>query len=160
MLVARPSKRTRSELAGSDSRFDILAGDQVVGRLSSDRKTLGAAFSLDSQAFVVEHTRGPDRYALKDAEGRVLALADQTGEVFQVSRGEERFRFAKGRSRLLFDLKAEGGRKPLGAVGQRGFWTLKMHMDLPDALGAPFQVFLLHLLLVLIAQRAGQLTNI
>jgi len=33
-------------------------------------------------------------------------------------------------------------------------------MDLPDALGAPFQVFLLHLLLVLITQRAGQLTNL
>ena len=160
MLVARPSKRSRTELAGTDSRFDILAGERVLGRLSSDRKTLGASLSLEDQIYIVEHTRSPDRYALKDADGRVLALAEQTGEVFQISRGEERFRFAKGRSRLLFDLKAEGGRKPLGSVGQRSFWTLKMHMDLPDALGAPFQVFLLHLLLVLITQRAGQLTNL
>jgi hypothetical protein len=146
-------------LAGTDSRFDILAGERVLGRLSSDRKTLGATLSLDGQTFVVEHTRRPDRYALKDAEGRILAAADQTGEVFQITRGDEQYRFAKGRSRLLFDLRAAGGRKPLGSVGQRGFWTLKMHMDLPDAFGAPFQVFLLHLLLGLIAQRAGQLTD-
>jgi hypothetical protein len=159
MLVARPSKRSRTELAGTDSRFDILAGERVLGRLSSDRKTLGASVSLGDQTYSVEHTRSPDRYALKDVDGRVLALAEQTGEVFQISRGEERFRFAKGRSRLSFDLKAEGSRKPLGSVGQRGFWTLKMHMDLPDALGAPFQVFLLHLLLVLIAQRAGRLPD-
>lgn len=159
MLVARPSKRSRTELAGTDSRFDILAGERVLGRVSSDRKTLGATIALDGKTFVVEHTRPPDRYALKDADGRILAVADQTGEVFQITRGDERYRFAKGRSRLQFDLRAQDGREPLGSVGQRSFWTLKMHMDLPDAFGAPFQAFLLHLLLVLIAQRAGQLTN-
>lgn len=180
MLVARPSKRTGSELFVNDMRFDILVGERTLGRLSCDRKNLGAAFALDDVNFTVEHARGaeeeplyraaarlvthrpkppPDRYVLMDAGGRVLAVAEQTGEVFQITRDAERFRFAKGRSRLRFDLCRDGDPTPLGSVGQRKFWTTKMHMDLPDALGAPFQVFLLAVLLGLILQRASRLTN-
>lgn len=180
MLIARPSKRTAAEQFANDLRFDILAGDQPRGRLTGDRKSLGATFGLDDRRYTVEHTRGaeeervyqaatrlvtgrppppPDRYDLKDEDGRVLASAEQAGEVFQVTRDQDRFRFAKGRSRLLFDLTRDGATSPLGSVGQRRFWTLSMHMDLPDALGAPFQVFLLSLLLALIQQRAERMTS-
>ena len=178
MFEARPSKRTGAEHFATDLRFDILDGARTLGRLSCSRKDLGATFELDGAAFTVEHTRGaederlyeavarlathgakppPDRHQLKDADGRVLAVAEQAREVFQVTRGKERFRFAKGRSRLLFDLTREGEAAPLGAVGQRKFWTTRMHMDLPDALGAPFQVFLLVVLLGLTLQRAERL---
>jgi hypothetical protein len=175
MLEARPSKRTGAEHFANDMRFDIVAGERTLGRLVSDRKRLGAAFDLDGSTFSVEHTPGaeselvyqavarlvtrapkpqPDRYELKDAGGAVLAMAEQTREVFSVSLGEARYCFAKGRSRLLFDLTRDGEARPLGAVGQRRFWTIRMHMDLPDALPAAFQVFLLALLLALITQRA------
>ena len=177
MLVARPSKRTGSELFATDMRFDILAADRPLGRLSMDRKSLGATFELEGETFTVEHTVGaegevlgaslvrvltrrpkppPGRNELKAADGRVLAVAEQApGEVFQVTREGERFRFAKGRSRLSFDLCRDGEATPLGSVGQRKFWTTQMHMDLPDSLGAPFQVFLLTVLLALTLQRAA-----
>jgi hypothetical protein len=96
----------------------------------------------------------PGRHELKDASGRVLAIAEQTDEVFDVRRGPELYRFAKGRSRLSFNLWREGEADPLGSVGQRRFWTTRMHIDLPGSLDRPFQVFLLVVLLGLVLQRA------
>ena len=163
-----------------DMRFDILAGGQPLGQLRSDRKTLAATIVLGGEAFTVDHRRGaeeemlyqavgrlatgrpkppPERFELKAADGRVLAAAEQAGETFQVTYEGRRFVFAKGRSRQLFDLRAENDPAPIGSVGQRKFWTTSMHMDLPDAFDAPFQVFLLALLLGLFMQRASRLTN-
>jgi hypothetical protein len=180
MLVARPSKRTGSVWFVNDMRFDILSGERPLGRLSLDRRNLGSAFTVDDSGFTVEHTRGaeeetlyeaaarlatrrpkppPDRYELKDAGARVLAVADQDGEVFLIQREARRFRFAKGRSRRSFDLCEDGDQTPLGSVGQRKFWTTSTHMDLPDAFGAPFQVFLLSVLLALILQRSATLAG-
>jgi hypothetical protein len=180
MLVARPSKRSGSEHFAADMRFDILAGEQLLGQLSCDRKTLDATIVMDGETFTVDHVRGaeeerlyeaagrlatgrpkppPDRFALKAADGRVLAMAEQAGEMFQVTHEGRRFRFAKGRSRQLFDLCAENDPAPIGSVGQRKFWTTSMHMDLADSFDAPFQVFLLAVLLGLFMQRASKLTS-
>jgi hypothetical protein len=180
MLVAHASKRSGAEHFAADVRFDILAGEHLLGRLSCDRKTLSATIVIGGETFTVDHVRGaeeerlyeaagrlatgrpkptPDRFELKTADGRVLAVAEQAGETFQVTHGGRRFGFAKGRSRQLFDLCADGDPTPIGSVGQRKFWTTSMHMDLADAFDAPFQVFLLTVLLGLFMQRASRLTS-
>ena len=180
MLVARPSKRSWAEQLAIDYRFDIVAGERQLGRLVCRMKDLGATIELGGDTFVVEHVQGaeselgyeavvrlargrpkppPGRHEMKDAAGNLLAVAEQQGEVFQVTRGAERFRFAKGRSRLNFNLWREGEPAPLGSIGQQRFWTTRMTLDLPDGFDPPFQAFLLVVLLGLFAQRAASSTS-
>jgi hypothetical protein len=179
MLVAQPSKRSGAELFANDLRYDIADGERTLGAVAVDRKRLGATITLEGETFTVVHARGaadeslgraavriatgaakppPDRHELKDAQGRILAVAEQHGQVFTISHGGERFRFAKGRSRP-FDLTREGEPAPLGSVGQRKFWTTSLHMDLPPAFDAPFQAFLLVVLLGLTLQRLEHMTD-
>jgi hypothetical protein len=181
MLVASASKRRGSEHFATDRRFDIMGGERMLGRfVSPGGKGVAARLDLDGREFTVGHAAGaeeekvyeavgrwvgampkppPDRWELKDQDGQVLASAEQKGEVFHVTHGGERFRFAKGKSRLCFDLLRGEEPKPLGSVGQRKFWTTKMHMDLPDFMAPEFQVFLLAVLLGLIMQRAERMTS-
>jgi hypothetical protein len=169
MLTTRPSKREGTPFSIHDLRYDILDEGKPIGALVYDRRDMRAALTLDGMAYRAEHSTDQqderlyqtlirvlaggakppaNPYALKDATGRVLALAEKTKQGFAVSRGEEGFIFRKPSffSRP-YHLYLGSSDQSLGSVGQKKFFTRTLHMDLPADFDAPFQVFLLVLLL-------------
>jgi hypothetical protein len=176
MFITRETKRSAGEHFSLDSRVDILAGENEVGRLHIKRGT-GGAFTLDGEDYVITRTGGvglgetpleilaravmrkpkplPDHYELKDARGRVLASADQTREMFAIACEAGRFVLAKGPSMFLFSLMREGDPMPLGFVGQSKLRNKAREIDLPDLINRPTQVFVFSLFLIVSAQRAA-----
>jgi len=174
MLTARASSRKGTPFSIHDLRFDILDEDKPIGNLIYDKRDMRAALTLDGNTYTAERAtdRSDERlyqtllrvlaggakppanpYALKDASGQVLAVAEKTKQGFSVSRGEEGFAFRKPSffSRP-YHLYREGSDQSLGAVGQKKFFTTTLHMDLPADFDRAFQVFLLVLLLNLTMQ--------
>lgn len=180
MLTARASKRDKANFFSNDLRWDILDGETPIGGVVYDRGPLNAALIVNGESFTAARVSDrpderlyqalvrvlaggvkppPNPFALQDAAGGTLALAESAGKSFAVSRGEESFTFRKGASRP-FNLYREGDDKPLGWVGQEKFWTTKMHMSLPAEFDAPFQIFLLVLLLNLTMQRLERMGDL
>jgi hypothetical protein len=169
MLTTRASKRQGTPFSIHDLRYDILDEGEPIGTLVYDRRDMRAALTLDGKAYTVRYSTDQhdemlyqtlirvlsggakppaNPYALKDADGQVLALAEQTKQGFAVSRGEEGFVLRKPSffSRP-YHLYRAGTDQSLGWVGQKKFFTTTLAMDLPAGFDAPFQVFLLALLL-------------
>jgi hypothetical protein len=169
MLTARASKRKGTPFSIHDLRFDILDEGKPIGNLIYDKRDMRAALTLDGKAYRAEHaTEQQDErlyqtlirvlaggekpptnpYAIKDASGQALALAEKTKQGFAVCCGDDSFAFRKPSwfSRP-YHLYRAGSDQSLGSVGQKKFFTTTLHMDLPAEFDAPFQVFLLLLLL-------------
>lgn len=174
MLTTRASKRKGTAFSIHDLRFDILDDGTPAGNLIYDKRDMSAALTLDGKAYTIGRaTARPDErlyqtlirvlaggakppanpYALKDASGQVVALAEKTKRGVAVSHGDEGFVFRKPSffSRP-YHLYREGSDQSLGAVGQKKFFTTTLHMDLPAGFDRAFQVFLLALLLNLTMQ--------
>ncbi len=172
MLTTRGTKRDKRPLFDDDMLFDILDEGRPIGSLVYDKEKLVAAITLDGKDYSVARSSDrPDERAyqalirvmtgaekppanpwvLKDAGGGTLALAEPVKENFAVSRGEQGFSFRK-KSRP-YHLYRHDSEQSLGSVGQQGFFSKTLHMDLPAAeFDPPFQVFLLVLLLNLTMQ--------
>jgi hypothetical protein len=172
MLTTRASKRDNVGFFNTDIMLDIVDGDRPIGSLVYDKKVRRAALTLGSKAYTVERVsdrpdelvyqaltrvlRGGEKppanpWALKDGAGTVLALGDRSKQGFAVSRGEENFSLRK--IKRPYHLFRHGSEQSLGWVGQEKFFTRTLHMDLPTEFDAPFQVFLLVLLLNLVMER-------
>jgi hypothetical protein len=74
-----------------------------------------------------------------------------------VSRGEESFSFRK--VSRPYHLYRQGSEQSLGWVAQEKFFTRTLTMTLPAEFDAPFQVFLLALLLSLTMENMERLTR-
>jgi hypothetical protein len=169
MLTTRASKRKGTPFSIHDLRFDILDEGKPIGNLIYDKRDMSAALMLDGETFAAARAMDrPDErlyqtlirvlsggekppanpYAIKDASGRVLALAEKTKQGFAVSRSDEGFVLRKPSffSRL-YHLYRAGSDQSLGSVGQKRFFTTTLQTDLPAEFDRPFQVFLLVLLL-------------
>lgn len=178
MLTTRPTRRDKGDLFGSDMLFDILDEGRPIGSLVYDKEKLAAALTLDGKDYSVARTSerpdegttqallrvmtGADKppanpWALKDAGGGTLALAEPVKQDFAVSRREESFSFRK-KSRP-YHLYRQDSEQSLGSVGQQKFFSRTLHMNLPTEFDAPFQVFLLVLLLNLTMQAAEARTR-
>lgn len=167
MLTTRASKRKGTPFSIHDLRFDILDEGKQIGTLVYDRRDMGAAITLDGKSYTAQYSTDEhdemlyqtlirvlsggakppaNPYALKDANGG--ALAEQTKQGFAVGRGEEGFTLRKASffSRP-YHLYRAGADQSLGWIGQKKFFTTTLTMDLPAGFDAPFQVFLLALLL-------------
>ena len=169
MLTARASKRTGTPFSIHDLRFDILDEGKPIGILIYDKRDMRALLSLDGKTYRAQHSTdrqdeqlyqtlirvlaGGEKpptnpYAIMDASGQALALAEKTRQGFAVCRGDDGFAFRK-RSWFSrpYHLYRAGSDQSLGSVGQKKFFTRTLHMDLPAEFDVPFQVFLLLLLL-------------
>lgn len=166
MLTTRPTQRAKGGLFGSGMLFDILDEGRPIGSVVYDKDKLAAAMTLGGADYSVARISDrPDEgttqallrvitgakkppanpWALKDAGGATLALAEPVQQNFAVSRGEESFSFRKkSRPNHLYRHDSE---QSLGSVGQQKFFSRTLHMNLPAEFDAPFQVFLLVLLL-------------
>ncbi|HYA72651.1 MAG TPA: hypothetical protein VEF36_05800 [Roseiarcus sp.] len=169
MLEARPSKRGAAHRFSRDVRFDVFEADAKIGALVYDIKSESATFDVRGEAFAAARERkrrderlyeaawrkvsGSDKppanpMLLKDAGGAVLAQADAKGAGWLIARGSEVLEL---RRRSVFsrlhDLYRGGGGQALGWVGQRKFFTTRLHVDLPSEFDAPFQIFTLALAL-------------
>ena len=177
MLTTRAGKRDKTSAFG-DLIFDILDEGKPIGSLVFDKKVLAAAITVDGKAHSVARAREqhnemlhqalirvmtgaekppPNPWALKDAAGRTLALGERVKQSFAVSRGEESFTFRK--VSRPYHLYRHGSEQSLGSVGQEGFFSRTLHMNLPAEFDAAFQVFLLTLLLSLTFENLESLTR-
>jgi len=169
MLTTRASKQKGTPFSIHDLRFDILDEDEPIGNLIYDKRDMRAALTLHGKAYMVERSTDQqderlyqtlirvlagrakppaNPYAIKDASGQVLALAEKTRQGFAVCRGDDGFAFRKPSWFYRpYHLYRAGSDQSLGSVGQKKFFTSTLHMDLPAEFDAPFQVFLLLLLL-------------
>jgi hypothetical protein len=181
MLITRPARRDNVGLLDRHLRLDICEDAQPRGTLVFDPKERSGAITVDDATFVAARlSRKPDEmlyqtllrlmsgaakppanpFALRNAEGQVLALAERHGESFVVTRGAENYTLRKpGIFKRLFELYPEGQAQPLGTVGQAKFFTRQLQMDLPASLPAAFQVFLLTLILDLTMQNMDSASN-
>ncbi len=168
MLTTRPAKRDKVGFFNTDLMFDILDEGRPIGSLVYDKKVMRAKIAIHDENYTVERagdrpderlyqalvrvmTGGekppPNPWALKDGESRTLALAEEVKQNFVVSRGDESFYFRK--VSRPYHLYRQGSDQSLGSVGQEGFFTRTLHMNLPAEFDPAFQVFLLTLLLSL-----------
>lgn len=169
MLIAQPAKRDNVPLLDRQLRFDICENDGRRGGLVFNPKTRHGAITVDNANFVAARLSAqPDEvlfqallrlmrgapkppanpFALRDADGRVLALAEGQGQSFLVARGNESYSLRKpGIFKRLFELYPHEAAQSLGTVGQAKFFTRRLQIDLPSSLPAAFQIFLLTLVL-------------
>src|SRR5579872_6314372 len=174
MLTARGAAREKGKFFSLESRYDILECDRPIGLLVYQARKSRAALTLGGAEYAIarENDRGPENlfqivaralagrekpppnpFLLRDAAQRVLATAVQVRSRFEVSRGETHFDLK--RASLFsrpYQLRPAGTDQPVGWVGQKKFFTLRLTMDLPPEFDAPFQVFLLVLVLDLARQ--------
>ena len=171
MLTTRSAKRDKVSAFNTDMMFDVLDEGRPIGSLVFDKKAMKAAITVDGKDYTVARIserhdemlyqalirvitaaeKPPaNPWALKDADGRTLALGERMKQSFAVSRGEESFSFRK--VSRPYHLYRQGSEQSLGSVGQQKFFTRTLHMDLPAEFDPPFQVFLLVLLLGLTMQ--------
>ncbi len=177
MLTARPTNEEKPGLVSLEWWYDIFHADKQVGSLEFKRRTGQGAFTIDGRACTVDRltdqpvervyqalirmSKGGEKppanpWALKDASGQVLAQADlavKTGMLdpgFAVSRGHAVFAFRQPSYSVVFrpyQLYRQGSDESLGSVGREKTFTRTLQMNLPAGFDAPFQLFLLVLLL-------------
>lgn len=177
MLTAQPIRQNPPGFFSNERRYDIFDNGRPVGGLTFDRRTGLGAFTVHGAACTVDRltdqpaervyralirvAKGGEKvpanpWALRHASARVLALAEpasKTGAldpVFVVRSGEKCFTFRQPAYSVVFrpyHLYPEGGDVSLGSVGGPNIFTRTLNIDLPDALEAPFQLFLRVLLL-------------
>ena len=167
MLTARPAKRDRSNFLSNDLRWEIVSDDTPIGGMRYDRKHLRAEVTIGDADFTVARAEdrpdeplyramlrvmaggdkpAPNPFALKDAAGQVLALAERAKRGFAVSQNGMAYMLRKGPSRPFHLYRCDSDIS-LGWVGQERFWAQTLGMNLPAEFTAAFQVFLLVLLL-------------
>ena len=151
MLTTRASKRKGAPFSIHDLRFDILDQGEPLGNLIYDKRDMRAALTLDGKAYRAEHATGQqderlyqtlirvlaggqkpltNPYAIKDASGQVLALAEKTKQGFAVCRGDDSFAFRKPSWFYRpYHLYRAGSDQSLGSVGQKKFFTTTLHME-------------------------------
>jgi hypothetical protein len=177
MLTTRGSKRDKSAFFNTDLMFDVMDGERQVGTFVFDKKVYKSAIIVDGGTYVAERVRDqPDDnnlralmrlvtgaekppanpWALKDPGGNTLALAEQVKTSFAISRGAESYVFRK--VKRPYHLFRQGSEQSLGSVGQAGFFTRTLHMDLPTEFEPAFQVFLLSMVLTVSMQQLDSST--
>jgi hypothetical protein len=180
MLEARPGKRDEAHRFSRDVRFDVFEADAAIGGLVFDIKSESATLQVRGETFAAARARkrqderldqavrrklsGGEKppanpVLLKDAGGAILAQAEIGAGGWIIARGGEtlelRRRWAFSR---LYDLYRQGWSQALGSVGQRKFFTTRLHVDLPSEFDAPFQIFTLALLLDLTFDALGSMS--
>jgi len=172
MLTTRASKRDKVGLFNTDMMFDVMDGERQVGGLVYVKKNYTADIAWGDRTYKVARVRDepddnnlkkltrlvteaekppPNPWALKDSEGKLLALGEQIKTGFAVSRGGENFDFRQ--VKRPYHLFRHGSDQSLGSVGQAKFFTKILHMDLPAEFDPPFQVYLLSLVLTVTMQQ-------
>ncbi len=169
MLEARPSKRDQAHRFTRDARFDIFEGETAIGALVYDIKAEVATLTVRGEDFdatrerkrqderlyqaAVRKLSGGEKPAanailLKDAAGAILAKAETNPAGWLIRRGDEAIELRR-RSAFsrIYDLYRHSQGQALGWVGQRKFFTTRLHVDLPSEFDATFQIFMLALLL-------------
>ena len=180
MLTADPAKEEKPGIFSLEWWYDIFDSGKPVGSLEFMRRTGQGAFTVDGRTYTVGRltdqpvervyqalirmSKGGEKppanpWTLKDASGQVLAQADlavKTGMLdpgFVVSRGHAVFAFRQPSYAVIFrpyQLYRQDSDETLGSVGREKTFTRTLHMNLPAGFDAPFQLFLLVLLLQII----------
>lgn len=181
MLTARGAKRDTASQFKLDRRLDILDDSKLIGQLECNLSATQAALIVDDKSYTMEATEpGQDEplaellrrnadgrakfpskaLALKDADGRTVALAAQVKSNFMAAHQSDAFMLRKASFfSPAYHLYRPNSDQPLGSVGQKSVFNRTLHIDLPAELDAPFRVFLLVLTLNLAMQRAANAYN-
>jgi hypothetical protein len=169
MLEARPAKRAAEHRLARDARMDVFEADAAIGGLVYDIKSESATFDVRGDRFTCARARprqderlyqaAARKFAggaklpanpvvLKDAHEAILAQAEANGAGWLIARGGESLELRR-RSAFsrIYDFYRQGQGAALGWVGQKRFFTTRLHVDLPREFTSPFQIFIFVLLL-------------
>jgi hypothetical protein len=168
MMTARSAKRDAATRFARDARVDLFDGEEAIGSLVYEIGPETATIALSGETYRAARERPRKDEALyqaairlasggekppanpillTDANGRVLARAEDAGKGIAIRSGGELYEF---RRRSIFsrryDLYRQGSARPLGSAGQRSLFSTSMTSDLPSEIPALLRAFLFALL--------------